>query len=224
MGGLINPHKLLKPAPCSLVSSNGFPCQKKEKFLTLTDTEPGSQVPGRATMSICSLFNSKTMTGVLRTSLSFYRSYALRWAVATHCGTITSPNIESSPWNLALEVDTKVVFGSSTSETFNICSKVKQYSILMLALSGVFLHCPAEACLWICHTGCLLCLTRTDGKLFNPTRLGAKSEVQLKCLQEFLFANDTAITTHSSAEDQHLISHFSKACNNCRLKNSLKKT
>ena len=63
-----------KPTPYSLVSFDGFPCQKNEKFFSLTDPESGSLVSCKATMSICSLLSSMSMTAVLRTSSISCRS------------------------------------------------------------------------------------------------------------------------------------------------------
>lgn len=60
---------IANPTPCTLDSSDGLPCQKKEKSLSLTDPDSGSLVSCRATMSICSLLNSMSMTAVLRASL-----------------------------------------------------------------------------------------------------------------------------------------------------------
>lgn len=42
--------------------------------------------------------------------------------------------------------------------------------------------------------------TRTDEKLFNASRLRAKSKIQVMCLREFLFIDKAAITTHSDEE------------------------
>ena len=70
--GLMGPRRVFltaNPIPCSLVSSGGFPCQKKEKCLSLTDPESARLVSWRAMMSICSLLSSMLMTAVLRASL-----------------------------------------------------------------------------------------------------------------------------------------------------------
>ena len=66
--------------------------------------------------------------------------------------------------------------------------------------------------------------TRSDGKLFNFSRLRAKSKVQVKCMQDFLFANDAAVVVHSAEDLQQLMNHFSKACQDFGLTISLKKT
>ena len=42
-----------------------------------------------------------------------------------------------------------------------------------------------------------ICLrTRSDGKLFNLSRLKTNSKVWLKCLRDFLFADHAAVTVH----------------------------
>ena len=66
--------------------------------------------------------------------------------------------------------------------------------------------------------------TRTDGKLFNLSRLRAKTKVQLRCLRDFLFADDAAVTAHSAEDLQQLITRFSDACQDFGLTISLKKT
>ena len=66
--------------------------------------------------------------------------------------------------------------------------------------------------------------TRWDGKLFNLSRLRAKSKVQLKCLCDFLFTDDAAVTAHSAEDLQQLRTHFSKTCRDFGLTISPKKT
>ena len=66
--------------------------------------------------------------------------------------------------------------------------------------------------------------TRSDGKLFNLFRLRAKTKVPLKCMWDFLFADDAAIVAHSAEDLQQLLNHFSKACQDLGLTISLKKT
>ena len=56
-------------------------------------------------------------------------------------------------------------------------------------------------------------LSGTDGKLVNFFRLRAKSKGQLKCLHDFLFADDTAVTAQSSKDLlQSMNSTSSPAC------------
>ena len=65
--------------------------------------------------------------------------------------------------------------------------------------------------------------TRSDRKLFILSRLRAKSKVQLKCLCDFLFANDAAVTA-LSAEDLQQLMNLCEACRDFVLISSLKKT
>ena len=66
--------------------------------------------------------------------------------------------------------------------------------------------------------------TRADGKLFNFSRLRAKTKVQLRCLHDFLFADDAAVTAHSAEDLQQFMTRFSDACRDFGLTISLKKT
>ena len=66
--------------------------------------------------------------------------------------------------------------------------------------------------------------TRSDGILFNLLRLKVKSKCEMKCLHEFLFADDEAITSHSSGDLQYLMNRFHTACQCFGLMISLKKT
>ena len=66
--------------------------------------------------------------------------------------------------------------------------------------------------------------TRTDGKLFNLSRLRAKTEVQLRCLHDFLYANDAAVRAHSAEDLEQLLTRISNACQDFGLTTSLKKT
>ena len=65
--------------------------------------------------------------------------------------------------------------------------------------------------------------TRSDGNLFNLSRLRAKTKVQLKCMRDFLFADDAAVVAHSAQDLQQLINRLSKACQDSGLTISLKK-
>ena len=66
--------------------------------------------------------------------------------------------------------------------------------------------------------------TRSDEKLCNLSRLIAKSKVQMKYLRDLLYADDAAITAHSTENLQKVMSRFSKPYKDFELKISLKKT
>lgn len=76
----------------------------------------------------------------------------------------------------------------------------------MLSVDGIFIH------------------TRSDGGLFNLSRLRAKTKVQKVLIRELLFADDAGIAAHSEAALQRLIDSFAAACTEFGLTISLKKT
>ena len=65
---------------------------------------------------------------------------------------------------------------------------------------------------------------RTDGKLYNPRRLQAKTKVQEDTARDFLFADDCALNAGTQREMQESMDLFSKACNDFGLTISTKKT
>ena len=66
--------------------------------------------------------------------------------------------------------------------------------------------------------------TRSDGRLFNLTRLRAKTKVRKVLIRGMLFADDAAVATHTQEELQSLMECFSQACKDFGLTISLTKT
>lgn len=95
------------------------------------------------------------------------------------------------------------VFDGSTSNAFDIRGGVKKGCILAPTLFGIFFSLLLKHAFGSATEGIYL-RTSTGGKLFNLSRLKAKSKAQVKCLQGFLFANDPAITIHLAEELQQL--------------------
>ena len=116
-----------------------------------------------------------------------------------------------------------VVFDGSTSNPFEICSGVKQGCVLAPILFGIFFSILLKQAFGSSTEGIYL-RTRSDGKLFNHSRFRAKTKTRTVCLRDFLFADDAAITTHSTSDLQKLINNFSSACTDFGLTISLKKT
>ena len=76
-----------------------------------------------------------------------------------------------------------VIFDGSTSDAFNIRSGVKHGCVLASpTLFGIF-FAPMLKHTFGSATERIYLRTRSDGKLFNLSRLRANSSVQLKCLQ-----------------------------------------
>ena len=116
-----------------------------------------------------------------------------------------------------------VVFDGSTSVAFSIRNGVKQGCVLAPTLIGIFFTVMLKHAFGPAAEGIYL-RTRTEGKLFNLSRPRAKTKVQLRCLRDFLFADDAAVTAHSAEDLQQLMICFSDACQDFGLTISLKKT
>ena len=116
-----------------------------------------------------------------------------------------------------------VVFDGSTSDAFSIRSGVKQGCVLAPTLFRIFFAVMLKHTFGPTAEGIYL-RTRTDGKLFNISRLRAKTKVQLRCLCDFLFTENAAVTAHSAEDLHQLMTRFSDACQDFGLTISLKKT
>ena len=116
-----------------------------------------------------------------------------------------------------------VVFEGSTSAAFNIRSGEKQGCVLAPTLFGILCAVMLKHAFGSAAEGIYL-RTRTGGKLFNLSRLRARTKVQLRCLRDFLFTDDAAVTAHSAEDLQQLMTRFSDACQAFGLTISLKKT
>ena len=65
---------------------------------------------------------------------------------------------------------------------------------------------------------------RTDGKLFNPRSLEAKTKVHSDTVRDFVFADDCALNATTQTDMQESMNMFSKACTDFGLTISTKKT
>ena len=76
----------------------------------------------------------------------------------------------------------------------------------------------AEALSFWKSTDGVLLHTKSDGKLFNLSRLRAKTKIRPVIMRDFLFADDTA------GGLQHMVDELSHACQDFQLAINLKKT
>lgn len=66
--------------------------------------------------------------------------------------------------------------------------------------------------------------TRSDGKLFNLSRLKASSKTRELCVRELLFADDSALVATNHQDIQEIMDHFSAAATLFGLKINVSKT
>ena len=111
----------------------------------------------------------------------------------------------------------------NVSKPFKILNGVKQGCLLAPILFGIFFSLLLKQAFGTAEEGIYL-HTRTDGKLFNPSRLKAKTKVKKTIIRDILFAHDAAIAAHSPSQLQSLMDRFANACTDFGLTVSLKKT
>jgi exonuclease III len=116
-----------------------------------------------------------------------------------------------------------IQYDGSMSSSFEIKSGVKQGCVLAPTLFGIFFSLLLRHAFGTAQEGIYL-RSRSDGRLFNLSRLRAKTLTRKVMLRDMLFADDAAITAHSEADLQALIKRFSEACRKFKLTISLKKT
>ena len=116
-----------------------------------------------------------------------------------------------------------VNFDGEDSTPFPVKSGVKQGCVLAPTLFGIFfsmvlLHAFKES------TDGVFLRTRSDGSMYNLSRLRAKSKTRTILIRELLFADDAALTSHTEEGLQRMLDKFSNACKEYGLTISIKKT
>ena len=138
-------------------------------------------------------------------------------------------NISGPPKLLAIitsfrqDMQSTVCFDGATSNAFPVSSGVKQGCVLAPTLFGIFFSMLLQYAFVDCTEG-VYGRTRSDGKLFNIARLRAKTKAYVVLIRDLLFADDTALTSHSEEGLQHLVDKLSYACMAFGLTISLRKT
>ena len=116
-----------------------------------------------------------------------------------------------------------VQFDGSTSDAFDITSGVKQGCVLAPTLFGIFFAVMLKQAFRTSTEG-IYFHTRSDGGLYNLSRLKAKTKIRKTVVRDLLFADDAAIVTHSEDDLQALMDKISSACTAFGLTISIKKT
>ncbi len=109
------------------------------------------------------------------------------------------------------------------SEPFLICSGVKHGCVLAPTLFRIFFSMLLSYAFHSNYDGVYL-HTRSDGHLFNLTRLWAKTKVRAVTIREALYADDAALQIHTEPTLQRLVGRLAQACGEFGLTMSLKKT
>ena len=122
------------------------------------------------------------------------------------------------------DMKAKVQFDRSTSDSFEIKVGVKQGCVLAPTLFGIYLAALLKFAFGEGESEGIYVRTRTDGDLFNIQRLRAKSKTTVVLLRELLFADDSALVSHSNAGLQSLMDALERACKLYGLTISVKKT
>jgi len=118
----------------------------------------------------------------------------------------------------------RVLDQGSFSATFNVSNGIKRgcvlaptlFSIMFAMLIRDAFHDTDDAGIYLKY--------RTDGRIFNLRRLGAKTKVAQTLIRELLFADECAIMAHTLEHIQKLMDCFANAAKHFGLTISLKKT
>ena len=133
------------------------------------------------------------------------------------------PKLHSLLQSFHTDMKGTVLFNGNCSEPFDISNGVKQGCVLAPTLFGIFFALVLKHAFGDSTEGVYL-RTRSDGKLFNISRLRAKTKVRDVLIRDLLFADDAAVATHNEDELQTLMNRFSSACDDFGLTISIKKT
>ena len=102
------------------------------------------------------------------------------------------------------DMQSTVCFDGATSNAFPVSSGVKQGCVLAPTLFGIFFSMLLQYA-FVDYTEGVYVRMRSDGKLFNVTRLHAKTKAYMVLIRELLFADDVSLTSHSKEGLQHLV-------------------
>lgn len=117
----------------------------------------------------------------------------------------------------------KVKEAGETSHSFPVSNGVKQGCVLAPTLFSIFLSAMLEEAFADFEEGVYI-QSRQDADLFNVAHFKAKTKSTQILVRELLFADDSALVSHTPEQMQHVIDVFSSASKKFGLQINIKKT
>jgi len=146
------------------------------------------------------------------------------WKVLEHYG--CPDNIVKIMQEFHNGMQATVRVDGDTTESFPVCHGVKQGCVLAPTLFGIYLAAVLEVA---SNNSCdvqkgVYLRSRTDGNLFNLARLRAESKCREICVDELLYADDSALVAQSLEDLQAMLDRFVAASVALGLTINIKKT
>jgi len=103
-----------------------------------------------------------------------------------------------------------VSISGNNSDAFEVLHGVKQGCVLAPTLFAMYLAAMLENMPSNLNKGIFI-RTRTDGGLFNLSRLQSHRKILMQCIRELLYADDSALVAHSLEDIQEIMDAFAKS-------------
>ena len=117
------------------------------------------------------------------------------------------PNVLSKITAFHSYMKSTVRYDRAVSNAFPIKSRIKQGCVLAPTLFGIFFSFVLSHSFRTSEY-CIYTHIRSDGKHFNLAHLKAKSKIRKVLIRELFFADDAALTPHTTENIQRLIDRF----------------
>ena len=104
----------------------------------------------------------------------------------------------------------QVMIDGETTDAFPVAHGVKKGCVLAPTLLTLFLAAVLEVSNRDTTKGIYITLS-SKGRLFNVSRLKAKTNVRQLCVRDLLYADDTGFVSHSKVDLQTILDRFAVA-------------